>query len=240
MFGKTAPYYDLVHAWKDYGQEAKRLLAILSKAGGPRRGTLLDVACGTGMHLERLRRRFTVEGVDASEGMLRVARRRLPRVPFRRGDMRTLDLGRTFDVVTCLFGSVGYMRTVADLRRAIAAMARHVAPGGALLVEPWFSPAEWRVGYVHGLLREAGGTWIARMNVCQRRGSFSVMRMHHLVGTPRGVRHVVEEHTMRLFAPGEYREAIRRAGLRPTIEHRALSGRGLWIGRRAPTPDRRT
>src|SRR5262245_7295082 len=166
--------------------------------------------------------------------MLRIARRRLPGVPLRRGDMRSFDLPRKFDVVVCLFSSVGYMRSVADLRRAVAAMARHVAPGGALAVEPWFDARRWRVGHVHARVSPTDGGSGARMVVSRRRGPFAVMDMHHLVGTRRGVGHFVERHEMRLFAPAEYREALRRAGLRPTFDRRGLTDRGLWIGL-APT-----
>lgn len=56
--------------------------------------------------------------------------------------MSTFDLGRTFDAVTCLSSSIAHMRTVADLRKAVANMTRHVSPGGVLLVEPWPAPGE--------------------------------------------------------------------------------------------------
>ena len=71
--------------------------------------TLLDVACGTGRHLEYLRSSFETEGVDADDAMLDVARARLRDVPLSVGDMRDLDLGRRFDVVTCLFSAIGFV-----------------------------------------------------------------------------------------------------------------------------------
>lgn len=230
MFQQTVPWYDLTYSWKDYAREARSLVAILRRVGAPARGRLLDVACGTGTHLERLRGRFEVEGADVSPGMLVAARKRLPGVRLHRADMRRLDLGRTFDVVTCLFSSIGYMRSVADLERAVAAMAKHVAPGGALAIEPWFTPAQWKTGTLHAMLREHGGCAVARMNVSGRRGPFAVMVMHHLVGTPRGVRHVVEKHVMRLFTDAEYEDAIRRAGLSVVHDRKGIAGRGLWIG----------
>ena len=48
MFTNTADVYDLVYAWKDYAGEASRLCDLIGRPGG----TLLDVACGTGKHLE--------------------------------------------------------------------------------------------------------------------------------------------------------------------------------------------
>jgi ubiquinone/menaquinone biosynthesis C-methylase UbiE len=44
-------------------------------------GSLLDVACGTGKHLEQLMRWYQVEGLDLDDGLLAIARERLPGVP---------------------------------------------------------------------------------------------------------------------------------------------------------------
>ncbi|MBA2569767.1 MAG: methyltransferase domain-containing protein, partial [Chloroflexi bacterium] len=88
MFRKTAELYDLFYDWKDYAAEVERLAVIVAERV-PGARTLLDVACGTGRHLELLRGRFVVEGVDLDAGLLAVARERLgPDVPLHRGDMR--------------------------------------------------------------------------------------------------------------------------------------------------------
>ena len=54
-------------------------------------------------------------------------------------DMTSFDLGRRFDVVTCLFSSIGYVGTAERLDQAIATMAAHLEPGGTLIVEPWLA-----------------------------------------------------------------------------------------------------
>ena len=75
--------------------------------------------------------------------MLEVARARHPEITFHQGDMRTFDLGRRFDVVTCLFSSIGYLRSPSDLRAAVINMARHLQPGGVLIIEPWLTEETW-------------------------------------------------------------------------------------------------
>lgn len=67
----------------------------------------------------------------------------MPNIPLHEADMRTFDLGRTFDVVTCLFSSIGYFTELDDMQAAIGNMASHLAPGGVLIVEPWIHPDGW-------------------------------------------------------------------------------------------------
>jgi len=137
MFDQAPELYDLFYSWKDYRGEAEKLRDIIRRSE-PDAKALLDVACGTGVHLEHLTDWFGVEGLDADASLLAVARNRLPDVPLHEADMRHFELGRKFDVITCLFSSIGYMVAEPDLRQAIANMARHLSPRGLLIVEPWF------------------------------------------------------------------------------------------------------
>jgi SAM-dependent methyltransferase len=107
MFDRTAHLYDLLYAFKDYEAESVALVELI-RSRNPAATSVLDVACGTGRHLELLRASFSdLAGVDLEPGLLDVARTRLSGVSLTHGDMRTFDLGRYFDAVTCLFSSVG-------------------------------------------------------------------------------------------------------------------------------------
>jgi len=136
QFHGLAKYYDAINDWKDYRRETERLETIARSFGRPGRTAWLDVACGTGRHLEFLRRRHTTVGVDGSREMLRIARRRLPGVPLVLADMHTFRLKRRFDVVSCLFSAIGHLRTKEDVRTTFANFARHLNPGGVAIVEP--------------------------------------------------------------------------------------------------------
>lgn len=231
MFDKTAELYDLFYDFKDYAAEADAIRAIVS-ARHPGASTLLDIACGTGRHLEELRSSFEVEGIDLDAGLLHVAAARLPGVPLHLADMRDADLGRTFDVVTCLFSSIGYTETRDDLERAAATLARHLAPGGVLVVEPWLSPAAFDQDHVPQILVvEGSGFRAARTNGYRVDGERSILDLHYLVVRPGAVEHVVEEHSLGLFSDAEYREAFERAGLEVEHDPEGITGRGLWIGR---------
>ena len=98
------------------------------------------MACGTGAHIPYLRDHYQIEGLDLDEGMLNVARERHPEVPFHVGDMRTFDLGKTYDVITCLFSAIAYAVTLDDLRQTAQTFARHLKPGGVVLAEGFINP----------------------------------------------------------------------------------------------------
>jgi SAM-dependent methyltransferase len=234
MFRQSAQYYDAVYSWKDYAGEAERVHELV-QARKPGAANLLDVACGTGTHLAELRRWYRCEGLDLDAGLLAVARERLPDLPLHQGDMRDFDLGRRFDAVTCLFSSIGYLMTVEALEAAIAAMARHLEPGGVLLVEPWLSPEAVRGPHVSAVFVDEPELKIARVNTFEVDGRTSSFDFHFLVGAPQSVEHFVEHHELALFTREEHLAAFRAAGLDVEHDEEGLMGRGLYIGvKRAP------
>jgi ubiquinone/menaquinone biosynthesis C-methylase UbiE len=232
MFDKAPELYDLFYEWKDYRAESDALRALV-EARTPEAVSLLDVGCGTGAHLVHLRNRFEVAGLDLDPGLLSVASEKLPDVPLHRADMRDFDLDRQFDVVTCLFSSIGYVQTVADLERAIQAMARHVSAGGLLIVEPWFSPEQFDPRHLgRTILVERPEMNAVRMNGSRVTGNRSILDLHYLIATPGKVEHLTEEHVLGLYTDDEHRAAFEGAGLETEHDPHGLIGRGLWIGRR--------
>jgi SAM-dependent methyltransferase len=234
MFSQTAQYYDTIYlAMKDYGTEAETLTTFIHQYRRSTGNRLLDVACGTGLHLSYLKQHFKVEGLDLDEQLLAIARQRHPEVPLHHADMIGFDLGHTFDVVTCLFSAIGYVKTLENLSRAVQCMAHHLVPGGVLLIEPWFTPETWRPGTVHARFIDDLDLKIARINTSFVEGRLSLMDMHYLIGTPAGTKHYVERHELGLFTTEEMRHALTTCGLEVTCDAEGLTGRGLYIGQRA-------
>ncbi len=229
MYARSAAIYDAVYSFKDYAAEAGQVRALIHERS-PGARTLLDVACGTGKHLEHFAGHFAVQGLDFSPEQLAIARRRLPGVPLHEADMADFALGKRFDAVTCLFSAIGSVGTIERLGSAIRAMAAHLEPGGVLIVEPWITPDDWRTGGVHAVFVDEPELKIARMNLSERVGDVAVMDMHYLVGAPGGVEYFAERLEVALFTGDEYLSAFRAAGLEVSHDPEGLIGRGLYIG----------
>ena len=231
MFTETALYYDKIYSFKNYPAETDRLIAIFREHQRSEGTCLLDVACGTGRHLEYLKDRYDVEGIDISVELLTIARQRLPGIPLHYGDMTAFNLGKTFDLVTCLFSSIGYVKTLKNLAQAVECMARHLKAGGLLVIEPWFTPDTWRPGTVHAIFIDEPELKIARINTSFVMGHLSIFDLHYLVGTPAGTEHLVEHHEMGLFTTDDMHAALAAVDLEVAFDRQGLMGRGLFIGR---------
>lgn len=230
MYGDRADLYDLIYTFIDYAGGAERLHDVLRAEGVADGGRFLEVACGTGSYLVELRRFYEVEGLDVSEEMLAIARRKLPEVAFRRADMSAFAVERTFDAVGCLFSSIGYLKTEAELDGAARCFAAALRPGGVLLVQPWIFPDRWRNGEPHVQTYDSDDLKLVRANVAKCEGDLSILDFHWLV-VPRGgeVEHFTERHLTRMWTRERMERAFADAGFDVRYEE---EGRGLFVGRR--------
>ena len=124
----------------------------------PAGGTVLDIGCGTGEPIARHlpAAGFAVTGLDSAASLLAIAARRgpgfgTPPPEWIVGDMRQLDLGRTFDGLLAWHSF--FHLTPEDQRPMFARFARHAAPGTALMFtsgpEHGEAIGEWRGEPLH-------------------------------------------------------------------------------------------
>lgn len=163
LFAAIAPRYDLVNDLQSFGLHRgwkRRLIRLAEVRPGER---ALDVCCGTGdLAFALAREGAVVTGLDFSEPMLEVARRRRERweLPggggggsraggppdFQGGDALSLPFEEgTFDLVTIGYG----LRNLRDLDAGLAEMRRVTRDGGRMLVLDFGKPAQrwWRALY---------------------------------------------------------------------------------------------
>lgn len=232
LYSELAPLYDVIYGSKGYRREAAFLRTEIRRYGRSGGRALLDVGCGTGHHLQYLRRWYDCAGVDLSPQMLQVAHRRLPGVPLFRQDMISLRMSRKFDAIVCMFGAIGYTRTVPRLQRAVGSMASLLRPGGVLVVQPWLRPSAWRADHVFPQILKGKGVTVIRVSRTSRPApGLSRIDWDYLVARrARPVVHLREAHELGLFSTSDMRGAFEKAGLRPRFFPTWHGNdRGLWV-----------
>lgn len=229
-FVASAELYDAIYHFKNYARECERIREIIEEAA-PGARTILDVACGTGEHAKFLRQHYQIDGVDVNDDYLRAARTKNPSGTYPRADMTDFNLGRTYDVVTCLFSAIGNVKTVDRLNRAIACMARHVGPSGVLIVEPWFTPERWNPGgqFIH--TGQIGNDKVCRMSVSGQEGKLTVLLFHYLRGRPDRIEHYSERLELGLFTRDEMTRAFESVRMDVKYDREGLMDRGLYIAK---------
>lgn len=231
--------YDLLNTarGKDYVGEAAAVADIIRRTS-PDARTLLDVGCGTGRHLVAFTELgLECEGVDISEAMLQQARPRLGTTRLHAGDMRTFELGRQFDAVVVLNGGLGYMTRSEDLAAAAVRIVGHVAEGGVVVAEPWFSRQQWNVPLVSAESAREAGVAVARVSRATVEDGLGVFEWVCSVATHQRAWSFSETHRLGLYDIQEYVDAFARCGL--SVTHEPLDvgrGLGVLVGTRGAQP----
>lgn len=138
-----ALYDDYARVYDESGQIAFSLKMIpyldklLQRHPAPMH-SMLDLACGTGtVALSFAQQGWEVYGVDASANMLEQAKRKMEQtgqqVAFSQQDMRQFVLPHPVGLITCLYDSLNYMLTLADLQLVFQGVAAALLPGGVFM-----------------------------------------------------------------------------------------------------------
>lgn len=180
-----------------------------------RNAPLLDLACGAGRHLAAWRDAgfTTLTGMDLSEALLALARRRLsapPEVPVRLicGDMREIPFRDEFSVVLSLFTSFGYFEEEDDDLRVLRSAFAALRPGGALLLD-LMNPARVSATLIEDEEKDIGSLRVAIHRSFDPAGRRVEKEMTYVSPTlgPRTVR-----ESVRLYRPDEIDRLLGRAG----------------------------
>lgn len=148
IFEAYSQYYDLLYKDKNYTEETDYVDSIISKFC-PQTKTILELGCGTGIHATQLAKKgYTVEGIDISETMLRLALERRSELPiiiseklsFLEGDIRTYKSALKFNTIISLFHVISYMTSNEDLNQTFKTVYKHLEPEGIFIFDCWHGP----------------------------------------------------------------------------------------------------
>ena len=234
MFSQTAALYDLIYSsFKDYRAESDGLAALIARVR-PGARTVLDVACGTGEHARLLgdRHGLAVDGIDLEPEFVRIAAAKNPEGRFVVGDMRDFDLGRRYDVVMCLFSSIGYVGTLDGVAKAIGRFGAHVEANGVIIVEPWFPPGFLQDGRTSTDIGERDDVRVERRARTEVDGRMSRLHFEYDIVDHGRAYHASEVHELGLFTPEEMSAAFESNGLKAEYDPVGLIGRGLFLATR--------
>jgi len=232
LHNNLAKYYDRVYSFRDYLDEAVRLQNLIIKYSESGGNSLLDVACGTGLHLRYLKDDFSCTGVDVSNAMLKIARKNVKGVTFKEADMKTLRLGKQYDVIMCLLSSIGYVKTTARLEKTIQNFSKHLKKGGLALIEPSHAKSAYVNGEPRITTYDGREVKIARVNYTNFRQATAVLNMHILIAERgKDAKYFVDRHELGLFGINSTLKIMKAAGLKSKyLKNGLMPGRELFVG----------
>lgn len=134
FYSDLARYWPLISPVEGYAEEAAEIARVFAHAA-PGATSLLELGSGGGHNAFYLKEKYALTLTDLSDEMLDVSRRLNPECEHIRGDMRSLSLGRSFDLVL-VHDAIDYMLDEAALDQAISTAYRHCRPGGVALFIP--------------------------------------------------------------------------------------------------------
>ena len=129
VFGK---FYDAIMG--DRGKATMRLRELIHKVN-PKAQNVLELGCGTGSVLKHLVKDYEVWGVDLSNKMLSLAKKKVPQARLSRQDMVRFRLPKRFDVICCVFDSINHILSFADWKKLFANVRRHLSDSGIFIFD---------------------------------------------------------------------------------------------------------
>jgi SAM-dependent methyltransferase len=205
------PWYPLVYPHRD-DAEAARLIGTVAEHVELAGRTVLDVGCGTGRHLARIRALGgNPVGLDLSRALL--AEAASLGVPLVRADMRALPFAPDrFHGVTSLFTSFGYFSRRED-RIVVEEAVRVLEPGGFHVLD--FLNRDRVLEHPNPVSeREAEGFRIREQRRLEREGGGRIVKSVTVVAAESGETVAAYEEGVNLWGAEELRALLRNCGLR--------------------------
>ena len=115
-------------------------MKFLMKVLRPKKGKVLDLACGYGRHsIELTKKGYEVTGLDYSKHFIDLARKKAKeegiKVTFRQGDMRRLSFKNDFDYVINMFTSFGYFKNESDNLKVLQGITKGLKRNGLFVID---------------------------------------------------------------------------------------------------------
>lgn len=133
-YKKFAYYYDEVVQELDYSLWVEFVSPYINNS------KILDLACGTGTFMTMLKLQGNdVEGLDLSESIIEIAKEKAKinhlNMPFYVMDMTEFNLNKKYDVITCFFDSINFLKTKEQLNKMFGCVKKHLNVNGYFIFD---------------------------------------------------------------------------------------------------------
>lgn len=136
-YDKIVHLYDLMYSDKtgfDHKAQVKWVDDWRKKLELPK--TVLDLACGTGKHLHFFDQlAYECTGIDASDGLLKIARRENKSIPFKKGYFHSFKLNTKVPIITSFFNSMAYNASEKDMISSLRNIKKYIAEKGVFIFD---------------------------------------------------------------------------------------------------------
>lgn len=133
MFDEISSYYDRMNNLISFGLHKIIKIKVLKELNIKSKSMILDICCGTGdftQIIAKLQPKSYIIGLDISEKMLKIAKKKNPNKTFMVGDVTSLPFkNEEFDYITVGFG----LRNIQDRQKALNEIYRTLKNGGKFL-----------------------------------------------------------------------------------------------------------
>lgn len=199
-------------------------LAFLEEVFGPPPVSLLDIGCGTGIHVAALSELgYPVTGADIDHLMLQAARRKMPGAALVHADMRRLPFGAVqrgeFAGALCLESPLAYLLNDEDLHVALRSIGATLIDGASLVIDVFDYPGTLGA-HPMGASRACFSTPAMRVEVVEshrydEKQRIWTMRQAFQVDEEEGSTTFEVVHRLRVRSMDEYAGALEAAGFTP-------------------------
>ena len=122
--------------WNYYPEIFGEQLLIWLQRHNVKAKNSMDLGCGTGILCEILHNAgIQAAGMDFSAGMIEIARKGNPEIPYEVADMITFCPEAQYDLVTCTGDALNHISKLSDIARIFGNVCRYTAPGGYFIFD---------------------------------------------------------------------------------------------------------
>ena len=215
-----AQYYDYFNQGKEYTKEVDFLETVFKKYNVQNK-SILDIGCGTGLHMaELIKRGYQLTGLDLSPEMIELAKKRNSQAEFHIADMSNFSLYKKYDVIICMFSALGYLTKNEQLESFFQSCKNHLNKDGLLILDVWNG-----LGVMQELpTRREKIAELTKENLKIIRTSYPTLdvknHVNHVkfvvkifeISSGRLITEYEENHTVRFFFPLELKKYLTDAG----------------------------